>query len=193
MNIVHLPGFVTTESYKASDAVGYGYTTNDVFEQYLPKLGVNLASYQRPSYEKTLSHEDIEVRRLRWIYHSYEWLIGELSQRKSDAVLIFHSFQQFPSEVKRIILDLGLSTPLVAYTLGSHWDPTDTFRFSYYPNHSLSDLGSLLCADRVLVVSRYFRDVLVRNVSKLSNEIARELDQKLRVVGLPLNTRLLDR
>ncbi|MEE8239428.1 MAG: glycosyltransferase [Nitrososphaerales archaeon] len=190
MNVIYLPGFVTaSESYKASDAVGYGHSTSDVFAKYLPKLGVNLTSYD----DKTHNHdENVEVRRLRWIYRSYEWLIDEVRQKEYDAVMIFHAFQQFPSDVKRILADLELRTPLVAYSLGSHWDPTDTFRSLYYPDHSMSDLGNLLCADRVLVVSRYFRDVVVNNVSKLSKNIAKKLDAKIRVVGLPLNTELLD-
>jgi glycosyltransferase involved in cell wall biosynthesis len=191
MNVIYFPGFVTTsESYKASDAVGYGHTTNNVFAHYLPKLGVNLTSYN----DETLNHdENIEVRRLRWIYRSYEWLLDAVRQKEYGAIMIFHGFQQFASDVKRIIADLELRTPLVAYSHGSHLDPTDMFRSLYYPDHSMSDLGNLLCADRVLVVSRYFRDVLVNNVSKLSKNIATELDTKLRVVGLPLNTELLDR
>ena len=82
---------------------------------------------------------------------------------------------------------------MITYTHSSHWDPTDTFRFIHYPDHLISDLGNLLCADRVLVVSKYFQNVLFNNVGKLSQSIAQDLDVRIRIVGLPLNTELLDK
>ncbi|MFQ5849619.1 MAG: glycosyltransferase [Candidatus Binatia bacterium] len=47
--------------------------------------------------------------------------------------------------------------------------------------------------DRVCMVSEYFRGTLLRNVAQWKPEAARQLEERLRVVGLPINALALDR
>ncbi|MFQ5880170.1 MAG: glycosyltransferase family 4 protein, partial [Dehalococcoidia bacterium] len=96
------------------------------------------------------------------------------------------------SEVRRILLDLKTPLPIVGYTHGSHWDPTDVFRSIHYPGLEVTDLANLLCLDRVLLPSHYLRDVLLSNVGRWQPEVANQLAEKMAVVGLPVNTHRLD-
>ena len=86
----------------------------------------------------------------------------------------------------------GRSVPIVAYNHGSHWDPTDAFRQERYPALRWADLGNLLAVDAVLLVSDYMRATLLREVGGASAEAAAQLAARLWVVGLPIDTGLLD-
>ncbi|MBC6420531.1 MAG: hypothetical protein GDA38_02385 [Hormoscilla sp. SP12CHS1] len=97
------------------------------------------------------------------------------------------------TEVRRILLDRGArQIKIVGYTHGSHWDPTDTFREIFYPGMGVTDLGNVLCLDLVLMVSRYFREVLLHHVGAFSTTAAAELDRRIAVTGLPINNELMD-
>jgi glycosyltransferase involved in cell wall biosynthesis len=186
-DLLFLPGFVSPGGdYKASDAVGYGITSVDAILAELPRHGVRVRCL-RP--EVTTGRKDVEGRRLSWILESYQALLREAP---CDALFVFHAFQQFPQEIRRILADLGSEAAITGYTHGSHWDPTDLFRFIHYPEMELTDLANLLAMDRVCVVSEHMRDVLVANVARWRPETGERLAARLRVVGLPIHTAALD-
>lgn len=188
MRLIFLPGFVSPQrDYKASDAVGYGITAAEALSEALSERGLDVVAVKprrRPS-------PDMERQRLAWILDGYKALV-DLDLHSGDLIFIFHCFQHFPSEVRRILLDLKARVPVVGYTHGSHWDPTDLFRFIHYPSMEVTDLANLLCLDRVLVPSHYLRGVLLENIAKWQPEAASQLQGKMAVVGLPINTRRLD-
>jgi glycosyltransferase involved in cell wall biosynthesis len=92
-----------------------------------------------------------------------------------------------------MLLDLGLSIPLVGYTHGSHWDETDAFRFEAYPGLELLDLANLHVLDRILLVSEYMRSTLRRSIGAFHAGVAEQIDAKASVVGLPIDTTTIDR
>ncbi|GAA2097438.1 glycosyltransferase family 4 protein [Actinomadura alba] len=126
-----------------------------------------------------------------WVGQVLERVERAVTSARYDAVLAFHAFWPFTADLRRV-LDDSVPRPLVTYTHGSHWDESDLFRFERYPGLRWADLGNLLAADRVLVVSRYLRDVLVRNVHAVSAAAGAELDRRVRVVGLPLDLPRID-
>lgn len=185
-NILYLESYTQTSAdSNASDEVGYGITVNQAIKKHLPLLGHNLRS---------LSDYGLKANsKLEWIHASYD-LLRTLPLDDFDVVFIFHSFHHFPSEVRRILLDRGArQVKIVGYTHGSHWDPTDTFREIFYPGMQVTDLGNLLCLDLVLIVSHYFREVLLHHVGAFSTTAAAELDRRIAVTGLPINNELMDR
>ena len=188
MRVIFLQGFVSPQrDYKASDAVGYGITAAEALSEALSACGVDVVAVKprrRPS-------PDMERQRLAWILDGYKALL-DLDLHGLDLIFIFHSFQHFPSEVRRILLDLKAPIPIVGYTHGSHWDPTDLFRFIHYPGMEVTDLANLLCLDRVLLPSHYLRGVLLENIARWQPEAAGQLGGKMAVVGLPISTRRLD-
>lgn len=189
MRVIFFGGFVSPSTdYKASDAVGYGITSAQAFVDVLPRLGFEVVPV-RPRLRK--GQLDSERLRLAWIFEGYKALL-KLPLGEFDAAFIFHVFQQFPSEMRRLLFDLGTKLPLVGYTHGTHWDPTDTYRFEHYPGMEVVDLANLLCLDRVLIVSDYARSVLLSNVGAWQADAARALEAKIAVVGLPINTALMD-
>jgi hypothetical protein len=127
-----------------------------------------------------------------WYSECLRTIASRLGSARYDVVFCFHSFWPFASEVRRIIDDARRSVPMVAYNHGSHWDPTDAFRQERYPALRLADLGNLLAVDAVLLVSDYRRATLLREVGDASAEAAAQLAARLWVVGLPIDTGLLD-
>jgi glycosyltransferase involved in cell wall biosynthesis len=189
LRLLFFPGFVSrNHDYKASDAIGYGITVVDAIVAELPRHGVQVRCVE-PEIPTELP--DIERRRLAWIQGGYQALL-RIPPEEYDAVFIFHTFQQFPQEVRRIFADLSIGAALTGYTLGSHWDPTDEFRFIHYPGMEVTDLANFLAMDRVCLVSEYVRGVLLRNVAQWQADAARRLEERLRVVGLPINTAAID-
>jgi glycosyltransferase involved in cell wall biosynthesis len=189
LRILFFGGFISPSAdYKASDAVGYGITTAGAIVDGLPRLGIDVTPV-RPRLPARL--RDPERQRLAWILGGYMAFL-ELALEKFDAAFIFHAFQQFPSEMRRLLFDLRIRLPLIGYTHGSHWDPTDTYRFEHYPGMEVADLANLLSLDRVLVVTEYMRSVILRNVRAWQPDAARALEPRLAVVGLPVNTTLMD-
>lgn len=188
MRVLFFQGFVSPDlDYKASDAVGYGITSAEAIIEALSALGVEVLAV-RPPAQPSL---DGERRRLAWIIDGYKALL-DLELRRDDLIFIFHIFQHFPAEVRRLLQDLKTPLPVVGYTHGSHWDPTDVYRFIHYPGMEVTDLANLLCLDRVLVPSHYLRGVILENIGKWQPEAASRLEGKTAVVGLPISARSLD-
>ncbi len=189
IRVLYFRGFQShTKDYKASDAVGYGITASDAIVDMLPQYGVDVHVVE-PKFSETFV--DIERTRLGWILETQKELL-RLDLRQFDLAFIFHSFQQFPTEVRRLLLDLRVDMPIIGYSMGSHWDPTDVYRQVHYPGMEVLDLANLLSLDRVLLVSESSRKVLAENVGRWQHDAAEQLNKRLTVVGLPLNTELID-
>lgn len=164
----------------ASDALGFGVTCSDALVAGLraAQVGVDVAGSEAG-------------RQTAWIGEVLDRVERAVTSVRYDAVLSFHAFWPFTAELRRV-LDDSVRLPLVTYTHGSHWDESDLFRFERYPSLRWADLGNLLAADRVLLVSRHLRDVLVRQVRAVSAAAGAELDRRVRVVGLPLDLPRID-
>jgi len=172
----------------ATDMIGYGVTVPGAIIEEMRKQGVDVIDIvpQEEAVEPTRA-------KLWWIYDGYKQIVDLLMKENIDYVFIFHIFHHFSSELKRIICDVKSKTRLVGYTHGSHWDPSDIFRFIFYPNLELLDLANLYSLDKIFLVSEYLRGILGTEIAKLSPKVAKEIDGKIRVVGLPINTRLIDK
>ncbi len=188
MRVLFFQGFVSPDmDYEASDAIGYGITSAEAIIEGLSARGVDVVPVTPPSPPSL----DRERRRLSWILDGYKALL-DLDLKTFDLIFIFHSLHQFPAEVRRILFDLRTSVPVIGYSHGSHWDPTDTFRFIHYPDMEVVDLANLLSLDRVLLPSEFAREVILEHVSAWQPEAARRLEEKMRIVGLPIDTHRMD-
>ena len=172
----------------SSDAIGYSITSSTAIRTELTALGWDVL---RPQIHLP-DEEDGHVRRLRWLLRSYEGALETLGSSPPDVIFIFHAFSVFPTEIRRMILDLRLKVPLVGYTHGSHWDPTDSFRFEVYPGMELADLANLCVLDRVLLVSNQIRETLQTTISEFNPSVAEMLESKYEVVGLPLDVQMIE-
>ncbi|MEV0974341.1 glycosyltransferase family 4 protein [Microtetraspora glauca] len=165
---------------EVSGAMGYGVTSSAALVAGLRGLGL---------------HVDVitsDARRLTvWTGEVLAAVEKAVARGHYDVVLAFHALWPFTADL-RWVLDDTRSLPLVTYTHGSHWDETDLFRFEHYPNLRWADLGNLMAADRVLVVSDYMRRTILGGVSSVSEKAADELAGKVRVVGLPLDLERID-
>lgn len=172
----------------SSDAIGYGITASAAI-----RAGLRAAGWDVVRPEIAVPHDnDQRVARLRWLLSAYDGVLDVLSTSPPDVIFSFHAFSAFPAEIRRMLLDLGLELPLVGYTHGSHWDPTDTFRFQAYPRMELLDLANLHVLDRVFLASDYLRATLWRTISAFNAPLAKSLDAKCEVVGLPLDVGRID-
>jgi glycosyltransferase involved in cell wall biosynthesis len=172
----------------SSDAIGYGITASSAIRTGLEAAGFGVI---RPEIAVP-DDSDARVARLRWLLSSYDGVLDAVSTSPPDVIFVFHAFSVFPAEIRRVLLDLGLELPMVGYTHGSHWDPTDTFRFEVYPGMDLLDLANLHILDRVFLVSDYMRETLRRTISAFNAPLAKSLDTKYEVVGLPLDVEHID-
>jgi glycosyltransferase involved in cell wall biosynthesis len=177
-----------TGAEPSSDAIGYGITASTAIRTGLRAAGWDVV---RPEIAGPADNDE-RVARLRWQLSSYHGVLDVLSTSPPDVVFSFHAFSTFPVEIRRMLLDLGLELPLVGYTHGSHWDPTDTFRSQAYPRMELLDLANLHVLDRVFLVSDYLRATLWRTISAFNEPLAKSLDAKCEVVGLPLDDERID-
>lgn len=173
----------------SSDAIGYGITASTVIHDALRALGLDVT---RPRPGASGARRRGREERLSWILSSYRSVLRTLVEDPPDVILSFHIFSTFPVEVRRMLLDLGLSIPIVGYTHGSHWDPTDTFRFEAYPGMEMLDLANLHVLDRILLVSEYMRTTLRDNIGAFNKTLAEQVDAKAVVVGLPLDVDRID-
>ena len=172
----------------SSDAIGYGITASTAIRTGLSSAGFDVV---RPVIAVPGDHDE-RVARLRWLVSSYDAVLDVMSTSPPDVVFFFHAFSVFPTEIRRMLLDLGLHLPLVGYTHGSHWDPSDSYRFQAYPRMELLDLANLHILDRVLLVSDYLRATLRDTISAFNAPLAKALDAKCEVVGLPLDVERID-
>ncbi|MGW1779503.1 glycosyltransferase family 4 protein [Streptomyces sp. NPDC002143] len=168
---------------RASDAMGFGVTCADALVRGLAAHG-----------------EDVDVLTVAPTAHQTAWTARCLEAfdaavhgpRRPDVVLAFHAFWPFTCDLRRILDDAGARLPLVTYTHGTHWDPTDLFRFERYPRLRWADLGNLLAADRVLLVSDCLHQTLLSSLAEAGPVAAKELTARLRPVGLPLDLARID-
>ncbi len=193
--VLYLDGYTLTAEQAgltggapSSDAIGYGITASTAIRKGLTARGFDVV---RPEIAVP-DDNDERVARLRWLLSSYHGVLDVLSTSPPDVVFSFHAFSGFPVEIRRMLLDLGLELPLVGYTHGSHWDPTDTFRSQAYPRMELLDLANLDVLDRVFLGSNYLRATLRRTISAFNAPLAKSLDAKCEVVGLPLDVERID-
>lgn len=167
----------------SSDSIGYGITASDALVSGLSGFGVEVEMLEaQPAGDRNA-----------WVLGVLQAFDRSIQSRDFDAVLAFHAMWPFTSDLRRILDEHRLRVPLVTYTHGSHWDETDVYRWSHTPKLAWADLGNLLAADRVLVVSDAFRRTLLGSVSRTSSVAGAELDNALRVAGLPVDIRRLDR
>jgi glycosyltransferase involved in cell wall biosynthesis len=172
----------------SSDSIGYGVTAGAAIRTGLRTAGWDVVRAQVAVPQDV----DPRVARLRWLLSSYDAALDVLGTSPPDVVFSFHAFSTFPVEIRRMLLDLGLELPLVGYTHGSHWDPTDLYRIEAYPRMEVLDLANLHVLDRVLLVSEYLRETLHRTISAFNAPLAKSLDARCEVVGLPLDVARID-
>jgi glycosyltransferase involved in cell wall biosynthesis len=172
----------------SSDAIGYGITASSAIRTGLAAGGFDVVRPDVP----VPNENDRRLGRLRWLLSMYDGILDAVQTSPPHAIFCFHAFSSFPVEIRRMLLDLGLELPMVGYTHGSHWDPTDTFRVHAYPGLELLDLANLHVLDRVFLVSNYMRATLWRTISAFNAPLARSLDAKFEVVGLPLDVERID-
>ena len=164
----------------ASDSLGFNITCAGALASGLIERGVEVTSVSGSGGQTA------------WIGRCLAEFEHMLTTASPDAVLAFHAFWPFTMDLRRIMDDIGYGGPLVTYTHGSHWDPTDLFRSERYPRLAWADLGNLLCADRVLAVSEWMAGTILANVRAASRAAADELAPRLRRVGLPLDLARID-
>jgi glycosyltransferase involved in cell wall biosynthesis len=190
--LLYLDGYTVEGNRKgapSSDAIGYGITASAAIRDGLRALGFDL---RRPRSAVPTKGRGVQEERLSWILATYRSVLRALADDPPDVIFSFHAFSTFPAEIRRMALDLGRSIPIVGYTHGSHWDPTDTFRFEVYPGMELVDLANLHVLDRILLVSEYMRTTLRDTIGAFNSRLAERLDAKAVVVGLPLDVRRID-
>ncbi|MEO3812103.1 glycosyltransferase family 4 protein [Sphaerisporangium sp. B11E5] len=171
----------TGRAVTASDSLGFNVTCADALQAGLTGRGVEVTSVTGGGEGRTA-----------WVGEVLTAFERQLTMRPPDAVLAFHAFWPFTVELRRVMDDAGFGGPLVTYTHGSHWDPTDLFRFERYPRLAWADLGNLMCADRVLVVSEWMAATIAAEVRAAAPSAAAELVPRLRRVGLPLDLPRID-
>jgi glycosyltransferase involved in cell wall biosynthesis len=164
----------------ASDSLGFNVTCADALAAGLAARGLEVVSVSGRG------------RPTDWVGRCLAEFEHLLAAKAPDVVLAFHAFWPFTMDLRRIMDDTGYGGPLVTYTHGSHWDPTDLFRTERYPRMAWADLGNLLCADRVLTVSAWMADTILANVGAASSAAADALAPRLRRVGLPLDLPRID-
>ena len=190
--VLYLDGYTVPDpkvGVPSSDAIGYGITASATIRDGLAALGLDIV---RPRLEPSPAGPGGPDQRLSWILANYRSVLRELVEDPPDVIFCFHIFSVFPVEIRRMLLDLGLSIPIVGYTHGSHWDPTDTFRCETYPGMEVLDLANLHVLDRVLLVSEYMRTTLRSTIGALNAPLAEHVDAHAAVVGLPLAVDRID-
>lgn len=176
-------------SSPSSDAIGYAITSSEAI-----RTGLRAAGWEvlQPDISG-LQDQKGPVRRLRWLLRTYECALDLLGTSPPDAIFVFHAFSVFPTEIRRMILDLRLDVPMIGYTHGSHWDPTDTFRFEVYPGMETADLANLCVLDKVLLVSDQMQDTLRASIGAFNEPLATSLETRYEVVGLPLDVTRIEK
>jgi glycosyltransferase involved in cell wall biosynthesis len=190
--VLYLDGYTVPDpkvGVPSSDAIGYGITASGVIRDGLSALGLDVI---RPRLDPPPAGTGGPEERLSWILSNYRGVLSALAEEPPDVVFCFHVFTAFPVEIRRMLLDLGMSVPIVGYTHGSHWDPTDTFRVETYPGLELLDLANLHVLDRMLLVSEYMRRTLRRTIGAFNTTVAEQIDAHAAVVGLPLDVDRID-
>jgi len=176
----------TDPSFKSvsSAEIGFGISSAVALKSGLAKLGFLIVEVKNNVIG--------DLSKLEWIYECYKQLHA-LQPQQYDVVLVFHSLIHFPGEIKRLINHhTKRGCPILAYAHGSHWDPTDSIRAQSSPGLLLQDLSNLLTSERLLLVSKFYYDKLRTQLSTLGPLIQNRFQEVARVVGLPIDTDLID-
>lgn len=168
----------------SSPEIGYGISCANAI-----KLGMAAKKLSVIECSPTVTGE---LPKLDWIYECYKNL-NHLSPKKEDIVFIFHSLIHFPGEIRRLVNHhTRIGCPIIGYTHGSHWDPTDTIRNTSNPGLLYQDLANLLTYDRLLLVSDYYMKLLRNELEVLGPKVLDRFDNNSHVVGLPIDTPSID-
>jgi glycosyltransferase involved in cell wall biosynthesis len=178
-----------TQGVPWSDSLGYGITSSSAIQRSLEQRGIEVV---KPVVTVNGQDDSSNLRRVQWIADMYPAIQAALVHAKPDVVFLFHSFVTFPTVVRKMTQDIGRVVPIVGYTHGSHWDPTDLHRTELYPGLQLADLANLHVLDRLFVVSHYMKTVLTENIRTVNPSLAAEVEDRTRVVGLPVDVDLID-
>ncbi|MFF5114992.1 glycosyltransferase [Streptosporangium sp. NPDC000509] len=170
-------------------SIGYGITASSVIRSSLSKSGFELI---RPLAELEPFDDGSRSARLRWVLRGYERIAADIAERRPDLIFVFHSFSAFPTEIRRIMIELGIQVPMIGYTHGSHWDPSDSFRRNLYPQLEMLDLANLMALDRILFGSDFIKTTILDNVGSLNHGIARSVAARSVVTGIPIDTGFID-
>lgn len=173
----------------SSDSIGYGITSSGAIRQELARRGISVVRPDVPIGDESGGGR---YYRARWASDVYRRAVDEIHRSRPDLIFVFHVFSTSPALLRKSLRDLDLEIPIVGYTHGSHWDRTDTFRLDRYPGLELLDLANLHSLDRLLVVSEYMRRTLQASIGELSAELAEEILGRTAVVGLPIDTELIE-
>lgn len=167
-----------------------------------PEIGYGISCAQAIKHEMNKCNKPVIVcsnavhsnqSKLDWIYECYNNINKQLPT-KSDIVFIFHSLIHFPGEIRRLINHhTRCGCPIVGYTHGSHWDPTDTIRNTSNPGLLFQDLANLLTFDRLLIVSEYYKNLIRNEILVLGPLITDRFDKIANVVGLPIDIESIDK
>lgn len=174
----------------SSDSIGYGITASAAIVAELEARGFDIIRVNPPAPAEL---GPPGPSRARWTANVYRRIVDAIDREHPDLIFIFHIFSVFPSVVRKALQDMGTDMPIIGYTHGSHWDPSDTYRTDRHPRLKLLDLANIDTLDRLLVVSEYMRRTLSENIGTLSQELASEVLDKTFIVGLPLDTARIDR
>jgi hypothetical protein len=173
----------------SSMAIGYGVTAGRVIRKAFHQYGFDLI---RPLADVDPYSDGSRKARLKWVLRGYVRIAEAIEEHRPGVVFIFHSFAAFPVEIRRILLELGQIIPIIGYTHGSHWDPSDSVRHENYPGLEILDLANLLALDQILFDSDFIKSTVVDSIARLNASTARKIKEKSLVVGLPLDTDFID-
>jgi glycosyltransferase involved in cell wall biosynthesis/SAM-dependent methyltransferase len=166
---------------RSSSSLGYGRSSADVLVTLLETLGFRV---HRVGGNVSAGIVDTAS----WRLDTFRKVAAHLRNRRPTLVFVFHAFDTPPVEIQRMMLEHDIPhTPLVGYTHGSHWDPTDTWRQEKYQGLDLYDLACLSAFDRLLVVSEYMRETLSQAITRFSSAVAASIISRTTVVGLPID------
>ncbi|HEX6684519.1 MAG TPA: glycosyltransferase family 4 protein [Candidatus Limnocylindrales bacterium] len=172
-----------------SDAIGYGVTASSAIRRELRRKGIEVIV---PRVDLSGIDPASGMARTTWANRLYAQVAFHVRRYRPDVIFIFHIFVVFPTVVRKTLQDLGVSIPVVGYTHGSHWDSTDLHRFDLYSGLELADLANMHVLDRLFLVSGYMRATLQDAIGGFNAAVADDIMSRSRVVGLPLDTELID-
>lgn len=165
-----------------SDTIGYGVSAPATLGESFKQLG----------HDVTFLPEGTARSRLEWAHLSYRQMAKAAEATPPDVIFIFHILNQFPTEIRRILVELELTVPMMGYTHGSNWDETDAFRQRHFGALKMADLANLLTLDRILLTSQAFRDALSRSIGLFSPTAAEEFASRACIVGCPIDVSSID-
>jgi glycosyltransferase involved in cell wall biosynthesis len=172
--------------HASSDSIGYGVTSSGALQAAL----------------QTRLEDDLTIVEggpQAGLPDSPEWQANQLARvvahvriHNPEVILVFHASHPDTASMRRCLDLIGYRGKLAAYTHGSHWDPTDTFRSERHPKLRWADLGNLMALDHILCVSTHIRETILSQLSAKAPSAALQFKGKSDVVGLPVAMEFLD-